>query len=337
MTVTVNGGTPQVLGLTPATDSRCSVTTNGSTLCANLPVAAAPGSDTFALTLYSQANAQGSIVATFTTQAITIVLGQSNTLGTFTLDAVLDHYTLSSPWTWIPGQQAYFPLIVTAFDASGATIIGPGQYVNAGGSPTPISLSLTPGSGGGYSAFSLVTTPLYGSPQAPATTGTLNGPGDVAYIAYNGAAVSAWSLAYGSSSLSLSPQTSPLYQSGVIGFAENPSFPNFTGTANVAQIASESYTVTAVMNCFPLAINCVITVPFVQDGWVSASGLPFVAGATLLTVGSPCSNPFAMVSGTTTASVVTVLPFVSGNFTCQATVFGGGGSLVFLTINVSLN
>lgn len=335
--VTVNGANRQTIALTPASNPQCSATSTGSTKCTNLSIDAAPGSDTFGFTLYSGAGGAGDLVATYTTQAISIAAGQVNTLGDFTLDAVLASYTISAPWTWIPGQQAYFPLIVTAKDSSGATIIGPGEYVDAGGNPTPITLSLTPGSDGGYNAFSVVTTPLYGSPQTPTVTATLNGPGDTAFLAYNGAAVNAWSLAYGTNTLSLAPQASPIYQSGVIGISSIPS--GATGSASTTQTAPATYALAVTLNNCAF-LGCSVTVPFAQDGWINVSGTPFVAGAMFF-ASAPNLNcgPFPLFIQPSTNALTFEAPALPpGTWSCPPlSIIGGEGALANLTLTLQVN
>jgi hypothetical protein len=144
LTVTVNGGTPQAISLMPATNPHC----NGSTppiVCTNLSVSAPIGSDTFTFNIYEDPLAGGAeppnptLLSTYTTPApIDIVEGASNNLGTFATNGVPATIGLSPKLFVAPadGRIHTFTLTATVQDASGATIVAPGNY------STPIALSV---------------------------------------------------------------------------------------------------------------------------------------------------------------------------------------------------
>jgi len=136
MTVAVNGGAPQAISLAPATDPHCTGATP-PIVCTNLSVTAPAGSDTFAFRLYQEPLSGGveppnpTLLATYTTPVpIQIVEGQTNNLGNFALDGVPAAIALAPTLFVAPADGALhdFTLGVTVKDASGATIIAPGNY-----------------------------------------------------------------------------------------------------------------------------------------------------------------------------------------------------------------
>jgi hypothetical protein len=196
MTVAVNGGAPQPIGLTATSNPNC--TGNGISTpiaCRNLTVKAAVGSDTFAFNLYQQplhggkVPAGATLLSTYTTPApFTIVLGVTNSLGTFTLNPVLASLDLGiTPPAFVAGDTSTgIAMTVTAKDPSGATIIAPGTYVDSNGNPAPITLSTNQTTAPFSSAFSFVV-----NGGAPHGNGTIDGPSDVATFDYSGLTVPA--------------------------------------------------------------------------------------------------------------------------------------------------
>jgi hypothetical protein len=144
LTVSVNGGAPQAISLIPSTDPHC----NGATppiVCTNLSVSAPIGSDTFALNIYVDPLVGGveppnpTLLSTYTTPTpIDIVEGTSNNLGTFATNGVPAAIGLSPTLFVAPadGRIHAFTLNAAVKDASGATIIAPGDY------STPILLAV---------------------------------------------------------------------------------------------------------------------------------------------------------------------------------------------------
>ncbi len=352
MTVSVNGGAAQTIALTPATNANCVVVASGGTRCTNLTVQAPVGSDTFALILYAGVSPSSSVVASYTTPAVTVAAGVSNNLGTYTLDPVVASYTISTPWVWTAGQAISYPLIVTATDASGATIIGPGDYVDSSGTPTPINLTLTTGGDGGEGAFMIGTTPLDGSPQAPsASGGTLYGPGDVATIYYSGAASLPWSLGTTgpnptAAGIALSPAISPIYQTGQITIG--PSFENNSISVGSAGPAAPyngpetGYTFSATATCSDP--QCTINIPFAQAGFIEPylTSYPGTANRFAASPSFDCPPGLMVqpyVNGTTAVgvSVSDLDPrpvFVGG---CHILVFGGGGQTLSIEFGANFN
>ncbi len=186
MALIVNGGTPQIFALTPSTNPNCSVG-GGATICSNLQAVAAPGTDSFEFAMYQQAlplppSPTTLSIATVNNEVVS--QGVANQLGTFTLNPVLGSLALSvaePTGGFMPGTSSSGNAIsIAAKDPSGATIIGPGYYVNASGTPTPLSLT---------SNQTPFTFSVNGA--APSVDGIENGPSDSATLAYSGTSVGA--------------------------------------------------------------------------------------------------------------------------------------------------
>ena len=196
--VSVDGGAVQPIGLTPATNPDC--TGDGDTtpiVCTGLAIAAPPGSDTFTLDLYEQALAGGQIpigatlLSQYTTPTpLTIAVGVANELGTFTMNPIVGSLSLqvgAPAGGYAAGSAASgIAVTVTAKDPSGATILSPGKYLDAGGDAAPIVISTSQSAAPFSSAFSFsVDGGNVGS------TGSLNGPGDSVTLDYSGLTVGA--------------------------------------------------------------------------------------------------------------------------------------------------
>ena len=190
MSVSVNGGLPQVFALTPSTNSNCSVS-SGATVCSNLEVSAAPGVDSFTFALYSNAvplPSSPTVLSIVTVANKQIAEGVANQLGVFTLNPVLGSVALSvsiPAGGFTAGSAASgLALNVATKDPSGATIIAPGEYVNASGAATPIGLSTnwTTSPNDAVWSFSV-------DGGSYAQTGSLASPADHAELAYSGASI----------------------------------------------------------------------------------------------------------------------------------------------------
>ena len=128
--LSVNGAAPNppqapvTANITPSSPG-CS--TSGSTLTCNVAVASIVGSDTYQLTAFSAVNAGGNQLSSGTTTA-TITAGILNNVPV-TLNGIIASLAVNlgttSPST---GTASVIPVTVTAKDASGATIVGPGNY-----------------------------------------------------------------------------------------------------------------------------------------------------------------------------------------------------------------
>ena len=180
MSVAVNGGALQPIGLTPSTNPNCSG--NGTTtpiVCTNLTVKANPGSNVFHFRLYEQALSGGKIpsaatvLSLFTTAPITIVPGKTNNLGTFTMNPVLATLGIAVKGTFAAGTpRSNVTVTLVGQDPSGATIIAPGSFVDSKGNPTPVTLSSS----------------LSSAPFDTALTFSLDGGGGKSSVVVNGPA-----------------------------------------------------------------------------------------------------------------------------------------------------
>jgi streptogramin lyase len=177
VSVTVNGGTPQYLNA-PAT-----------TIVIDAPV----GTDTFVFQTYDDQNGQGNVLSRASvTKAI--VLGAANTVAAV-LNGVVSSVTISlsnpAPNAGVP---ATVNVNVTARDADGNTIVGPGDY------SVPIHLAVNDSTNSG--TLSLSTTTIPNSSTTTTLTyngGTLNSGlpgGPTATVVANGTGISSVSTAF---------------------------------------------------------------------------------------------------------------------------------------------
>ena len=166
-------GTPVIANLTPS-DPSCSQVEN--TLTCAITAAAPVGTDTFTVVTYSGQNATGSVLSSATVTG-TVSAGEANSIP-LTLNGTVAsiNLTIVGGFTTVPGGfPATLPVYVTAYDASGATIVGPGSYAN------PIALSNEDTSGVTQLSETTVNTPsdvvtLTYDPT-DANGGVLNAPG----------------------------------------------------------------------------------------------------------------------------------------------------------------
>jgi hypothetical protein len=165
---------PQVVANLTTSDPSC--TQAGNTLTCAIAAAAPVGTDTFTIITYAGQNGTGSVLSSATVSG-TVSLGQANSIP-LTLNGTVAsiNLTIVGGLTSIPGGfPATVPVYVTAYDASGATIVGPGSYTN------PITLSNQDTSGVTQLSETTVNTPsdnvtLTYNPT-DANGGLLNAPG----------------------------------------------------------------------------------------------------------------------------------------------------------------
>jgi hypothetical protein len=193
-TVTVNGGTPQAIALAPAGTNCSGNGTSTPIVCTGLIVAAAAGSDTFAIAVYEEALSGGHEPANPTLLAtaaasVPIVSGSANTLGTLALDPVVGSLSLGigAPHGGYAAGQAASGIAVTlsANDPSGAPIIAPSKYANAAGKLVPVTISSSQ-----TAPFQSAFTFSVNGGTAKATA-RLAGPADAATMNYSGLSVPA--------------------------------------------------------------------------------------------------------------------------------------------------
>ena len=149
--------------VTPAGGSAGSPTVIGCSRTACTGTVAAPvGSDTFAVKLFDAANGTGNLLSSGTLTQ-TIVLDAANHVDV-TFDGVVHALALAlSPSAVAAGKSSTVDVAVGALDADGNTIVGPGSYVDANGSPLTIALADSDTSG----ATHLSTASLSAPPATP--------------------------------------------------------------------------------------------------------------------------------------------------------------------------
>jgi hypothetical protein len=185
VTVTPNGGSagsPTVIA--------CS-----TTACSGAVIAPA-GSDTFTVILYDGTNGSGNALSTATTTQ-TIIAGAANSVNE-TFNGVVTSLAVALGASGTAGTSASLPLTVTALDADGNTIVGPGSYVTANGTPVTIALSDSDATG--------ATTPSQTNFTAPTSGITLNYTG----LALAPATLTAKATGYTSATVTFAPTLQPI-------------------------------------------------------------------------------------------------------------------------------
>ncbi|HXW75903.1 MAG TPA: hypothetical protein VEJ20_00680 [Candidatus Eremiobacteraceae bacterium] len=132
VTVTPVGGQPYPTITFPCTSSSCTANIN-----------APLGNDDFSVSLYAgDLIAADNLLSSGATSA-TIVAGTTNIVDV-TFNPVVSSVALSvSPSSLPPGTAAQATVTINATDSGGATIIGPGTYINSDGDALSIDLSTT--------------------------------------------------------------------------------------------------------------------------------------------------------------------------------------------------
>jgi len=169
VTVTPQGGAPFPTVVFPCTAASCTGT-----------VPAPVGPDTFLVSLYGGNRiSPDTLLSTGSTDA-TIQPGIQNIVNV-TFDPVVSSIILTvTPSTLPPGTPANATVGVDAVDATGASIVGPGTYVNTAGAPLIIDLSTFDLLLNGHRGHSttLSSTSLNGPPPSGPTEVTLSYDGN---------------------------------------------------------------------------------------------------------------------------------------------------------------
>lgn len=148
--------TPSAGGVSTSGTIGCSANT-----CSGV-VGAPTGTDSVAVNLYDGPNGTGSVLSTGTT-TINVQQNAANAAA-LTFNGVVATATLKLPTIYHEATMQAQPITATAYDASGATIIGSAPYAN------PITVALSDAAG-----------------SVTLTKTTLNSPADTATFNYNGA------------------------------------------------------------------------------------------------------------------------------------------------------
>jgi len=142
-----------------AVGSATPTTVNCTTTCSG-SVSAPVGSDTFSVNLYDATNGSGSLLSTGTLTQ-TIVANQANSVNV-TFNGVVNSLAVAIANVVSPGTAGSVGVTVNALDADGNTIVGPGVYVNASGTPVTIALSNSDASGNSTLSQTSITQPTSG-------------------------------------------------------------------------------------------------------------------------------------------------------------------------------
>jgi len=142
-----------------AVGSATPTTVNCTTTCSGT-VSAPVGSDTFTVNLYDATNGGGSLLSTGTLTQ-TIVASTANSVNV-TFNGVVASLAVAIANVVSPGTAGSVGVTVNALDADGNTIVGPGVYVNASGTPVTIALSNSDTSGNSTLSQTSITQPTTG-------------------------------------------------------------------------------------------------------------------------------------------------------------------------------
>ncbi|HXW76671.1 MAG TPA: alkaline phosphatase family protein [Candidatus Eremiobacteraceae bacterium] len=152
--ISINGATPTVANLTPSSPN-CTPASGQTPLTCSVPVPAAPGNATFAISTYDQPNGAGNELSTGSVSA-TISAGQQNTV-TATLNGIVKSIALTLAYPTPPEWTATTsPVVVNAMDADGDTITS-GNYANG-----PITIDDSDSSGNTSLSPASITNPASG-------------------------------------------------------------------------------------------------------------------------------------------------------------------------------
>ena len=144
---------------TIAVGSATATTVNCTTTCSGT-VSAPVGSETFAVNLYDAANGSGNLLSTGTVTQ-TIVANTANSVN-LTFNGVVASLSIALSESVTSGTAATVGVAVDALDADGNTIVGPGIYVDASGTPVTIALSDSDTSGATTLSQTSITQPTTG-------------------------------------------------------------------------------------------------------------------------------------------------------------------------------
>jgi hypothetical protein len=248
------------------------VVVNCTTVCSG-QIAAPVGSDTFTIKLFDAANGAGNLLSTGSLTQ-TIVIDQANTVDA-TFNGVVASLGVSlSPNSVPPGTAATVTVNVAALDADNNTIVGPGSYVNAAGSPLTVTLTDSDTSG----ATQLSATTLTGPPTAPIT------------LSYTGANIvnptitaSATSVPNGAAILTIAAAVAgQIYVTNSVTNSVLVYAPSPTGTLNEAPIATIAGSNTGLQSPQGIAVD--------------ASGRIYVAN-DVPNSGDPGGDPGILIAG----------------------------------------
>ena len=299
------------------------VTVNCASTCTGT-LTSPVGSDTFAVNLYSSTNGGGSLLSTGTLTQ-TIVANTANAVNV-TFNGVVATLAVSLGASGAAGTSATIPLSVSAVDAAGNTIVGPGVYVNSDGTPLTISLA--------NSDTANATALSQSSFSAPATGVTLNYTG----LAIAPATLTASAPGYPSATASFAPVLQPIVVTtsdtlnpswaGIDFYATSGAGSSGTFTASEAGYTNAPYnqTLTATAGTGCTAIGSVVQAGASFTATVATT--PAAGTCIGVTLGDAAGQSQAVVlaySAFAVTSTVQTLPVPSGVTTATITAIGAGG------------
>ncbi len=355
LTFSQNGGAAQTIALTP-TSPNCTSSAAGRTCTVNIG-ASAGNNQTFSIKLFASSDGTGTPLSAQTLVA-TIVANQNNPL-TVTLNGVVASLSVALANASLQyGEPGATSVVVNALDASGNTIVGPGAFADANGSPLAVTLADSDTTG----STALAQT-------------TVNGPATIA-LNYNGGGITSASISASAGNLASSPAvlsflcgrpsaTNPLYVSAefqfgsggaspaprIVGYGEFPLTTSGVGLSPASQVdVPGSYAIRVDGRGYAYTSAAASPGPFVAQYCPSASGaatpyrsyvVPNAAFIDDVAIDTQ-SDVFALVSSVKNPSISEFAPDSGGigfpssssHTTVAATISGGNTRLVSA---VSLN
>ncbi len=304
-----SAGTPTVVN--------CTTTCSGT-------VSAPVGGDTFAVKLYDATNAGGNPLSTGTVTK-TIVANTANSVNV-TFNGVVASLSVALGASGTAGTSATIPVTVNALDADGNTIVGPGVYVNASGTPLTIALSDSDGSG----ATTLSTTSL----TQPTSGVSLNYSG----LAIEPATIGVSATGVAANTTTFTPALQPIAVTTTD--SQNPNFAGVdlyaasgagsSGTFTVSEAGWTNAPYNKTLTATP-GSGCTNIGSVVQTGnsfTATAAGAPSPGTCTVVTLSDPFSQTQAVTlaySGYAYSGAVTTFTPPSGVSSITITARGAGG------------
>jgi hypothetical protein len=179
--IAVSGGATTVADISVSSPN-CTTTQTGRSC--TIPLVAPAGHDTFTFTQYAGANATGAVLGTGTA-ALNVVAGTPFVLAA-TLNGTVGSIALALGTIPPAGTPGSTTLTVTAEDAAGNVIIGPGNY------SSPITLTVTDSTGQTTLSSSTVTGPS----STPITVNYAGGTGTNATITASSTGIASASVSF---------------------------------------------------------------------------------------------------------------------------------------------
>jgi hypothetical protein len=174
VTVLVNGTVATSFSTSPTSPNCAPAPSAGGSVCTatvSAPATSGTGTDSFTMNTY---DSDGNLLSSGT-DAQAVTTATANTVN-LTLLGVVSSLTISIPSPVPAGTATTEPITVSALDADGDTIVGPGGYIDANGNPLTLYVCDFDGSGSTSAGTTSISTPNPSQTASPVNlTLTYNG------------------------------------------------------------------------------------------------------------------------------------------------------------------